>query len=180
MTGLAHPPITVACHGLAKRVTCTAKGTLGGISYNLVGTFVVSGGSAVEKGPVRSVLFNAPMARSASAWSHVAKTVAADAAAKELAHTAQVAIETYGTDHNGTYKGASPTVLDQYEATIPIKAGNGVVAFVYKAAAMYHGRGYVVATVATTGDEFGIVRLANGRILRICKGSHLTCNNGTW
>ena len=31
------------------------------------------------------------------------KSKASDAAAKELAHTAQVTIETYGIDHSGSY-----------------------------------------------------------------------------
>ena len=39
------------------------------------------------------------------------KSKASDAAAKELAHTAQVAIETLATDNNGSYVTASPTVL---------------------------------------------------------------------
>src|SRR5665213_2775451 len=46
------------------------------------------------------------------------KSKAVDAAAKELAHSAQVAAETYGTDNAGGYGGLSLTVLNQYEATI--------------------------------------------------------------
>src|SRR5580704_3977236 len=43
---------------------------------------------------------------------------AIDASAKELAHTAQVTIETYATDHNGSYVGVTPTIMNQYETTI--------------------------------------------------------------
>src|SRR5579872_5809512 len=52
------------------------------------------------------------------------KSKATDASAKELAHTAQVAAETYATDHNGSYTGMSQSVLQTYEATIQIASGN--------------------------------------------------------
>ena len=56
------------------------------------------------------------------------KGKASDAAAKELAHTAQVAIETCATDNNGTYNVAACNTasgLQAYEATIQITSGNG-------------------------------------------------------
>ena len=48
------------------------------------------------------------------------KGKAFDAAAKELAHTAQVAAETCATDNNGSYNVATaqPTALNAYESTI--------------------------------------------------------------
>ncbi len=55
------------------------------------------------------------------------KSKASDAAAKELAHTAQVAIETCATDNNGTYNVAScqtPAALTVYESTIQTGVGN--------------------------------------------------------
>src|SRR6202034_3984297 len=56
------------------------------------------------------------------------KNKATDAAAKELAHTAQVAIETCGTDYNGIYNVAAcdtASGLQAYEATIQITSGSG-------------------------------------------------------
>ena len=42
------------------------------------------------------------------------KGKAVDAAAKELAHTAQVAAETYATDQSGSYVGLNPTILNLF------------------------------------------------------------------
>src|SRR3954452_12777712 len=46
------------------------------------------------------------------------KDKAGDAKAKEYAHSAQVAMETYATDHNGSYKDASETELEKIEPTL--------------------------------------------------------------
>jgi type IV pilus assembly protein PilA len=47
------------------------------------------------------------------------KAKATDAKAKETAHSAQVAIETYATENNGTYVGADATALHAIEPTLP-------------------------------------------------------------
>jgi type IV pilus assembly protein PilA len=47
------------------------------------------------------------------------KEKAGDAKAKETAHSAQVAIETYSTDHGGSYAEATPVKLHEIEATLP-------------------------------------------------------------
>jgi type IV pilus assembly protein PilA len=46
------------------------------------------------------------------------KEKAGDAKAKEYAHSAQVAIETYSTDHNGSYEGANEAELKKIEPTL--------------------------------------------------------------
>jgi type IV pilus assembly protein PilA len=46
------------------------------------------------------------------------KDKAGDAKAKEYAHSAQVAIETYSTDHNGSYEGATLEELKKIEPTL--------------------------------------------------------------
>ena len=46
------------------------------------------------------------------------KEKAGDAKAKEYAHTAQVAMETYSTDHNGTYDEVSQLKLEEIEPTL--------------------------------------------------------------
>src|SRR5471032_3126459 len=53
------------------------------------------------------------------------KSKASDAAAKELAHSQQVAAETYATDHSGSYLGLTLAILNQYEATIQTSSGGG-------------------------------------------------------
>jgi type IV pilus assembly protein PilA len=46
------------------------------------------------------------------------KEKAGDAKAKEYAHSAQVAMETYSTDHGGSYEGATPAELEAIEPTL--------------------------------------------------------------
>jgi type IV pilus assembly protein PilA len=46
------------------------------------------------------------------------KEKAGDAKAKEYAHSAQVAMETYSTDHNGSYKEANEAELKKIEPTL--------------------------------------------------------------
>jgi type IV pilus assembly protein PilA len=61
------------------------------------------------------------------------KDKAGDAKAKEYAHSAQVAMETFSTDHNGSYTGADEEELIKIEPTlsnatftaVPTAAGTG-------------------------------------------------------
>jgi type IV pilus assembly protein PilA len=46
------------------------------------------------------------------------KEKAGDAKAKEYAHSAEVAMETFSTDHNGTYTGATEEALEEIEPTL--------------------------------------------------------------
>jgi len=93
------------------------------------------------------------------------KGKAIDAAAKEMAHTAQVAAETYGTDNNGNYGGMSPTSLAGYESTIQTSSGSGNA---YLTVATGTANGYTVTATSTNLDTFSIVRNANGSITRSC------------
>jgi type IV pilus assembly protein PilA len=54
------------------------------------------------------------------------KSKAGDAKAKEYAHSAQVAIETFATDHNGHYTGATPAELIAIEQTLSSATGLAV------------------------------------------------------
>jgi type IV pilus assembly protein PilA len=108
------------------------------------------------------------------------KSKASDAAAKELAHTAQVAIETCATDNNGLYSNCNtPTVLASYEATIQTSAGNNNA---YLSAVTAAASTYTVTTTSTTGDTYSIARSATGTLTRTCtnSGSSTACVNGTW
>ena len=97
------------------------------------------------------------------------KGKASDAAAKELAHTAQVAIETCGTDNNGTYNVVacnSPGALVAYEATIQTGQGSGN-AWLSGVTTPVPG-GYTVTTTSTTLDTYTIARSPSGAITRSC------------
>jgi type IV pilus assembly protein PilA len=103
------------------------------------------------------------------------KGKAVDAAAKELAHTAQVAAETIGTDNNGSYTLVSPTTLAQYESTIQTTSGNGN-AFI--SAATGTSTGYTVTAESTNNDTFSIMRGSNGSITRTCISANVTTRTG--
>ena len=109
-----------------------------------------------------------------------------DAAAKELAHTAQTGMEVYATDQNGSYAGATPEILHQYENTIQIAAGGGN-AFVSAVRILAGGRGYVLTITSVTGDTFSIAREPSGVIARSCTtavgnqpGPDACSSNHTW
>jgi len=111
------------------------------------------------------------------------KGKASDAAAKELAHTAQVAIETCATDNNGTYNVAScqtPAALVVYESTIQIASGNGN-AYLTGVTTPAAG-GYTVTTTSTTGDTYTILRSPTGVLTRSCADAsgQTACVGGVW
>jgi type IV pilus assembly protein PilA len=93
------------------------------------------------------------------------KSKAADAKAKEYAHSAQVAIETCGTDNNANYTTCNIAALEAIEPTLPpapAEAGkpglvvtpNGTV-------------GYTVAVTSDNGNTFSITS-ANGTLTFPC------------
>ena len=78
------------------------------------------------------------------------KQKANDADSKAMAHTAQTAIETYATDHNGAYTAADLAALQSIESTV-----DGTVSFVGAPTATdYHIR----VTNPVTSHTFDIVR----------------------
>ena len=109
------------------------------------------------------------------------KTKASDAAAKELSHTAQVAMETFATDHSGSYVSANgnPSALAAYEATIQTTAGNGNA---YLSSIISTASSYTVTTTATTGDTYSVIRSATGGLSRSCSNAagQTACVGGTW
>jgi type IV pilus assembly protein PilA len=111
------------------------------------------------------------------------KGKASDAAAKELAHTAQVAMETCATDNAGIYNTTNcntPAKLQGYEATIQTGAAGGN-AFLLSVATPPTG-GYTVTTQSTTGDTYSIQRAATGTITRTCADAtgQTACVGTTW
>src|ERR1700749_1367097 len=91
------------------------------------------------------------------------KAKANDAKAKETAHSAQVAMETCGTENNGSYSSTNCTQskLNAIEPTIPATGGGITVT--------PSGTGYTVAVVAEgSGNTFEIVNTA-GALTYPCK-----------
>jgi type IV pilus assembly protein PilA len=110
------------------------------------------------------------------------KSKATDATAKELVRTGAQAAETYQTDHSASYTGIEPKVLQEYEAAIPIAAGNGN-AWLKSAEAKESGHGYVITAVAPGGDTFTITRRETGESTRTCKTETSNtggCKTGSW
>jgi type IV pilus assembly protein PilA len=114
------------------------------------------------------------------------KSKASDAAAKELAHSAQVAAETIATDNGGSYALVTPALLNTYESTIQVgstPAGNAYIQNVNGVlGATGSATGYTVTATSTTGDTYSIIRAANGTITRSCQnsGSNTACVNNSW
>ena len=113
------------------------------------------------------------------------KSKASDAAAKELAHTAQIAMETCATDNSGLYATCNTTAaLAAYEATIQTSLGNGnaYLASVSVPGVSQTGNSYTVTTASTTGDTYSITRTASGQLLRTCANAagKTACVGGTW
>jgi type IV pilus assembly protein PilA len=121
------------------------------------------------------------------------KGKAVDAAAKELAHTAQVATETIATDNSGSYASVSLATLNQYETTIQTAAGNGNAWVSCVGAASTSGgctgspgTGYTIGVTPANGNEvYYISRSSTGQITRYCTVSGVSgtgggCVAGTW
>lgn len=89
------------------------------------------------------------------------KEKAGDSKAKENAHTAQVAIETYATEHGGSYAGATAAELKKIEPTIVVAGSKEV-----SGATEYTGEGIVVANAEASKYTIQS-RTANGHIFEI-------------
>lgn len=74
---------------------------------------------------------------------------AGDAKAKEYAHSAQVAMETFATDGDGTYTGADEDALIEIEPTLSSADFEATVA--------EGGRGYTIISTSSTDNTFEVV-----------------------
>jgi type IV pilus assembly protein PilA len=110
------------------------------------------------------------------------KEKAGDARAKENAHTAQVAIETYSTEHNGSYAGATVAKLQAIEPEVKARGEN-------ETTNEPEGEGIAVEATAdeytitsyssTAGQSFGI-KNDKGTLTYPCSvGGHGGCPEGT-
>jgi type IV pilus assembly protein PilA len=83
---------------------------------------------------------------------------AGDSKAKENAHTAQVALETFATEHNGEYTTATVALLQAIEPTVqnePAAAGEEGLKL-----AGLGKTGYTIESFASTGNDFKIKNTA--------------------
>ena len=87
---------------------------------------------------------------------------AGDAKAKETAHSAQVATETYYTDNNGSYTGVSLAALSAIEPTIDDSEESPIAVEDNEA-----GDGYTIEVESSTGNMFTIENDA-GELLFTC------------
>jgi prepilin-type N-terminal cleavage/methylation domain-containing protein len=98
------------------------------------------------------------------------KNKAYDAGAKELARTAYTTMETFATDHEGKYTGATVVELNGYESSIPLNQAAA------KGGAYLEGNPVITGTeefevtavAAHTGDKFSILRKTTGEVNRTC------------
>jgi type IV pilus assembly protein PilA len=95
------------------------------------------------------------------------KGKAVDAAGREVARSGAQAVETFATDHSGSYKGISKAVLQEYEKALQIEAGNNN-AYISVAEEIEGGEGFKVVGTAASGDTFTWTKTANGGVVRSC------------
>jgi type IV pilus assembly protein PilA len=89
------------------------------------------------------------------------KEKATDSQAKEYAHSAQVAIETYSTESGGTYVGAEVSRLEEIEPTL---SGAKLITL-----SNLGQKTYTVTVESETGNEFSISRNAAGESILACE-----------
>ena len=91
------------------------------------------------------------------------KQKASDATAKAQVRSAEIAAETYSTDHNGEYKGLEPAKLKQIEPTLSDESAARLTKAEPK------GGGFVVQSEAvTTKNTYAIERTEGGLTNRTC------------
>jgi type IV pilus assembly protein PilA len=92
---------------------------------------------------------------------------ARDAGAKEMAHTAQVAMETYATDNNGSYSLVDPAALNTIDNSLNLAAGSPPKPFL-SAATSTGGTDWSIEVTSPTGNKFTISRAASGALSFTC------------
>lgn len=98
---------------------------------------------------------------------------ATDADAKSGARTAQTAIETFATEHGGSYATAAADGSDLQ--TIEPTLNEQTITVANQGA-----KTYKVTTLSDTGNTFSIERAADGTTTLTCTGSSGGCNGGNW
>jgi type IV pilus assembly protein PilA len=91
---------------------------------------------------------------------------ASDLGGKAMAHTAQVAMETFAVDNNGSYSTATPAKLKAIESSILTAAGSPAKPFA--SAATGTASTFTLTITAPTGNKFLITKAANGALSYTC------------
>ncbi len=99
------------------------------------------------------------------------KSKAQDSQSKVVARTAQTAMETYATNNNGSYSGATVSLLNSIEPTLLTTSTTG--AYLQSVTAASANVYTVVASNPVTSNAFSVVN-SNGSITRTCT----TAGNG--
>jgi type IV pilus assembly protein PilA len=103
------------------------------------------------------------------------KSKAVDSGAKTLASTAETTMETYATDHGGSYEGATRAELHEYEKSINIS--NKSEAILLETSGLGKET-YSVTAEAPNGATFTIKREASGELKRECNPTAETTHGG--
>jgi type IV pilus assembly protein PilA len=109
------------------------------------------------------------------------KNKATAAQAEEMARSMATAMETYATNHEGSYTGGTLAELHAIEPTIP---SPGVATKTHPEPTTVTGSTYTVTAVAEPGGaEFKVIREANGETKYTCAPANTTngCpSSGEW
>lgn len=105
------------------------------------------------------------------------KNKATDAKSKEIAHSAQVAMETCATDNSNSYLKCGADELVEIETTLPSTTDDPALTVPVHTADEYE----VTVTSTGTGDAFSIARDNAGNMTFECSGTGGGCpTGGTW
>jgi type IV pilus assembly protein PilA len=107
------------------------------------------------------------------------KSKASDAAAKEQVKTGQTAMETYSTENNGSYVGATTAKLQAIEPTLK---DTSTATFAVGATAPTSENYEIESTAVGTSDKFKIV-VSAGSVTRTCTAPGANkggCPTGDW
>jgi len=104
------------------------------------------------------------------------KSKANDAAAKTQVRTMQTAMETFSTDHNGSYVGATLTELQKIEPTL-----KDTTTAVAKETTGLSATGYTVESESKGTKDVFKIAVTNGEPTRTCSPSGTGgCPTGSW
>ena len=102
---------------------------------------------------------------------------AQDSEAKSIAKTTQTALETFATDRNGQYTGATRALLKQIEPTLS-SATTGANAITTLSVGP---TAYTLSVTSAGGNVFSIVRATSGTLTYPCTTGGLGgCPSGGW
>jgi type IV pilus assembly protein PilA len=107
------------------------------------------------------------------------KSKAYDSSAKTMAQTAQTTMETWATENNGSYEGGTATKLKEIEPSLNIAASTSEPQLL---TTVVTPTTYTVTVkAANTGDEYSVVRKAEGTVEHKCAsttGTKTGCHGG--